>query len=53
MMMLTTDNVASVRLWDSLGFERVGRIPNAGRLKSGPNGEEEYVDAIIMYKSFV
>ena len=46
-------NTASLRLWDKLGFDRVGRIPNAGRLKTGPNGTEEYVDAIVVYKSFV
>ncbi|KAJ5947306.1 Acyl-CoA N-acyltransferase [Penicillium verhagenii] len=34
-------NVASCRLWDSLGFKRIGRIPGGGRLKG------EYVDAII------
>lgn len=46
------DNVASLRLWDKLGFTRAGVIPNAGRLKTGPNGEEEYVDAVVVYKSF-
>lgn len=50
--LLTADNVASLRLWDKLGFQRAGVIPNAGRLKTGPNGTEEYVDAIIIYKSF-
>ncbi|KAJ5257079.1 Acyl-CoA N-acyltransferase [Penicillium angulare] len=37
-------NVASCRLWDSLGFKRIGRIPGGGRLKSQPG---EFVDAII------
>ncbi|KAF9892735.1 hypothetical protein FE257_001137 [Aspergillus nanangensis] len=37
-------NVASCRLWDSLGFKRIGRIPGGGRLISNPG---EYVDAII------
>ncbi len=50
---LTTDNVASLRLWDKLGFQRVGLIPKAGLLKTGPNGAEEYVDAVVVYKSFV
>ena len=48
----STDNAASVRLWEQLDFRRVGCIPQAGRLKSGPNGEEEYVDALVMYKAF-
>lgn len=51
--MLMTDNVASLRLWDKLGFQRVGLIPKAGRLRTGPNGAEEYVDAVVVYKSFV
>ncbi|KAJ5575195.1 hypothetical protein N7450_009094 [Penicillium hetheringtonii] len=37
-------NVASCRLWDSLGFKRIGRVPGGGQLKSQPG---EYVDAII------
>lgn len=36
-------NVASCRIWDNLGFKRIGRIPKAGRLK----GESELVDAIM------
>ncbi|EIW70420.1 hypothetical protein TREMEDRAFT_68045 [Tremella mesenterica DSM 1558] len=47
------NNTASLRLWDSLGFSRVGLIPQAGRLRSGPEGGEEYVDAVVIYKSFV
>jgi RimJ/RimL family protein N-acetyltransferase len=47
------NNVASLRLWDKLGFQRVGLIPKAGLLKTGPNGAEEYVDAVVVYKSFV
>ncbi|KAK0529735.1 hypothetical protein OC834_003561 [Tilletia horrida] len=50
------NNVASVKIWDSLGFTRAGLIPKAGRLKCegerGQRGEEEYVDAIVFYKSF-
>ncbi|KAL9940135.1 hypothetical protein V8E36_000840 [Tilletia maclaganii] len=50
------NNVASVRIWDQLGFTRAGLIPRAGRLKCegerGERGEEEYVDAIVFYKSF-
>ncbi|GHJ87171.1 hypothetical protein NliqN6_3573 [Naganishia liquefaciens] len=47
------NNYASLAIWDSLGFSRVGLIPKAGRLKTGPNGEEEYVDAVVIWKSFV
>lgn len=42
--MVYESNVASCRLWDSLGFKRIGRIPGGGRLKSQPG---EFVDAII------
>ncbi|BGP12894.1 hypothetical protein JCM10213v2_000811 [Rhodosporidiobolus nylandii] len=41
-------NVASVRIWDGLGFKRAGLIPGAGKLK----GEEEPVDAIVFYYDF-
>lgn len=37
-------NVASCRIWDALGFKRLGRIRGCGNLKSSPN---ELVDAII------
>ncbi|WWC70091.1 uncharacterized protein I206_104038 [Kwoniella pini CBS 10737] len=47
------NNAASLAIWDQLGFQRVGEIPKAGRLKTGQNGMEEYVDAIIVFKSFV
>lgn len=36
-------NTASLRIWDSLGFERIGRVKGAGNLKGYPNK----VDAII------
>lgn len=39
-------NVASVRIWDGLGFERIGRVPGCGRL----NGSEELVDSIVFGK---
>jgi hypothetical protein len=35
-------NIASCRLWDSLGFDRIGRVPGCGQLK----GHEKLVDAI-------
>lgn len=37
-------NVASCRLWEGLGFKRIGRVPGAGRVVSQPG---EFVDAII------
>lgn len=47
------NNVASVKIWDSLGFTRAGLIPKAGLLKSATAGEpDEYVDAIVFHKSF-
>lgn len=39
-------NSASTRIWDSLGFKRIGRVPACGNLKSS----EEPVDAIIYGK---
>ncbi|KAH3675540.1 hypothetical protein WICMUC_002629 [Wickerhamomyces mucosus] len=42
-------NQASVRIWDSLGFERIGRVPKAGSLK----GHDELVDAIVFGKDLV
>jgi len=46
------NNLASVAIWDRLGFQRAGLIPDAGRLKKADAPGEEYVDAIIFYKSF-
>lgn len=37
-------NVASCRLWDSLGFKRIGKVPGGGQLRSHTG---QYVDAII------
>ncbi|KAH7096856.1 hypothetical protein BKA62DRAFT_486859 [Auriculariales sp. MPI-PUGE-AT-0066] len=47
------NNVASVRIWEQLGFEKVGRIPQAGRLRTADGTGEEYVDAWVIWKSFV
>ncbi|CAD6568000.1 MAG: hypothetical protein CYPHOPRED_002290 [Cyphobasidiales sp. Tagirdzhanova-0007] len=44
------NNVASVRIWDSLGFTRAGLVPKAGRLKTVDGESEEYVDAILYWK---
>jgi L-amino acid N-acyltransferase YncA len=48
-----TDNAASLKLWDTLGFQRVGLIPGAGRLRTADGKGEEYVDAIVVHKNFV
>ncbi|KAI0400695.1 hypothetical protein F4802DRAFT_471752 [Xylaria palmicola] len=37
-------NVASCRIWDALGFKRIGRVRGCGNLKSYP---DRLVDAII------
>ncbi|KAI0692110.1 hypothetical protein BC835DRAFT_1278284 [Cytidiella melzeri] len=47
-----TNNIASVKLWDALGFVRAGLIPGAGRLKKADGSGEEYVDAWVFYKKF-
>ncbi|KAK2797388.1 hypothetical protein FQN50_009189 [Emmonsiellopsis sp. PD_5] len=38
------NNVASCRIWDALGFKRIGKVPQAGNLRSYPG---QLVDAII------
>ncbi|WFD30508.1 hypothetical protein MSPP1_001529 [Malassezia sp. CBS 17886] len=49
-------NKASARIWERLGFDFVGRIPKAGRLRrrEAHTGtvSEEYVDALVVYKEF-
>lgn len=35
-------NTASCRLWDSLGFDRIGRVPGCGQLR----GHDNLIDAI-------
>jgi L-amino acid N-acyltransferase YncA len=53
-------NIPSVRLWRSLGFQEIGRLPNAGYLikkketneQANDEVEEEFVDAIMFYYSF-
>jgi GNAT superfamily N-acetyltransferase len=37
-------NVASLRIWDALGFKRIGRVKGCGNLKSYP---DQFIDAII------
>ncbi|KAG0348174.1 hypothetical protein BG004_005830 [Podila humilis] len=50
-------NVASIKLWQGLGFLEIGRIPKAGRLRGkGSNPEQEtnegYIDAIQFFWDF-
>lgn len=45
-------NPGSYKIWDKLGYTRVGVVKDAGRLKLGDNGEEIYTDAIIYQKMF-
>jgi RimJ/RimL family protein N-acetyltransferase len=37
------NNVASVKIWKRLGFEVIGRVPQAARLENS----EDLVDALI------
>lgn len=40
------------RLWEGLNFEKAGRIPRAGRLRTADGQGEEYVDAWVFYRRF-
>ncbi|KAL1968911.1 hypothetical protein VTN77DRAFT_1272 [Rasamsonia byssochlamydoides] len=42
--MVYETNVASCRIWDALGFKRIGKVPGCGNLRSYPG---QLVDAII------
>lgn len=42
---VVSSNERAVRLWQSLGFDIVGRLPLAFRLPSG-----DYVDALVMFR---
>ncbi|GME69736.1 unnamed protein product [Ambrosiozyma monospora] len=49
-------NFGSKKIWEGLGFDRIGVVPEAGRLKlgkEGEEGEEVFVDAIIYGKKLV
>jgi len=46
------NNEASVRIWERLGFYRVGRIPQAGLLKTADGKGEEFVDAWVIHGDF-
>ncbi|MGF1459631.1 MAG: GNAT family N-acetyltransferase [Leptolyngbyaceae cyanobacterium] len=41
-------NVPSLKLWESLGFQEIGRIPDGVQMPDG-----RYVDAIMLYKSLL
>ncbi|KAL2870764.1 GNAT family N-acetyltransferase [Aspergillus lucknowensis] len=43
------NNVASVKIWEKLGFSVIGRVPGAARLTNS----EELVDALIIGKDLV
>ncbi|KAL4887191.1 hypothetical protein BJY04DRAFT_49014 [Aspergillus karnatakaensis] len=43
------NNVASVKIWDRLGFSVIGRVPGAARLANS----EELVDALIIGKDLM
>ncbi|KAA8644221.1 hypothetical protein EYZ11_004537 [Aspergillus tanneri] len=43
------NNVASVKIWEKLGFKIIGRVPGAGRLANSP----ELVDALIIGRELV
>jgi RimJ/RimL family protein N-acetyltransferase len=43
--LVVVTNAASLRIWESLGFSRVGTLPKAFR-----HATEGLVDALVMYK---
>lgn len=47
-----SSNAASVRIWENLGFQVIGTIPEAGRLKMEDGEGEEYADAQVVYGDF-
>jgi ribosomal protein S18 acetylase RimI-like enzyme len=42
---VVSNNIRAVKLWTTLGFAIVGRLPEAFRLPTG-----EYVDALVMFR---
>lgn len=46
------NNEASVRIWERLGFYRVGKIPKAGLLRTADGKGEEFVDAWVIHGYF-
>lgn len=45
---VVSSNTIAVKLWQKLGFEIVGTLPDAYQLKSG-----QYVDSYVMFKQLV
>ncbi|MDB9528268.1 GNAT family N-acetyltransferase [Oscillatoria sp. CS-180] len=41
-------NIASLKIWKSMGFQELGRIPEGAYL-----ADDRYVDAVMLYKSLV
>ena len=41
-------NIASLKLWESLGFQEIGRVPAGVHLPDG-----QYVDAVMLHRSLV
>lgn len=46
------NNVASIRIWERLGFTKIGLLPAAGLLRTADGAGEEYVDAWIIHRDF-
>ena len=46
--MVVSTNSTAVRLWERLGFERIGTVPKCYRL--GEPGKETLVDAFVMHR---
>ena len=43
------NNPASIAIWRKLGFQEIGRVPKAGRLKNSP---DKLVDALVFHYDF-
>jgi len=43
---VTSTNTGAIRLWEKLGYEKVGRLPGAFK-----HPQEGYVDAFVMFKN--
>ena len=43
---VVSTNTGAIRLWQSLGFETIGAVPDAFRL---PGGDSSYADLLVMY----
>ncbi|QIZ85803.1 GNAT family N-acetyltransferase [Bermanella marisrubri] len=45
---VASTNTGAIRLWEKLGFEKVGRLPGAFK-----HPQEGYVDAFVMFKDLM